>query len=214
MNFRESPSETVWKILGGCGADVRSSPWRATNTPRTCPNQNGVTSSLIFLCPQTGRGGRPKIHGSPAILDAGFFYVLKSGCPWKATAELLPKDFPPWNLGKASRTGSGSGASMAPSSDSTPPCASCCGVAWVGMRSLARPSPTPKRPRQPASRAAAAANTEDTTATRRFEVRSATCSGGHRGFAPESQGAQRKGPRPGRVKAALLQSARCGLSMA
>jgi hypothetical protein len=40
---------------------------------------------------------------------------------------------------------------MAPSSTSTPPCASCCGVAWVGIRSLARPSPTPKRPRQPAS---------------------------------------------------------------
>jgi putative transposase len=35
--------------------------------------------------------GRPKIHGSRAILDA-VFYVLKSGCPWR----LLPKDFPPW----------------------------------------------------------------------------------------------------------------------
>src|SRR4028118_388544 len=94
--FTRVRGETVWKILGGCGADVRSSAWRATNTPRTCPNQNGVTSSLIFLCPQTGRGGRPKIHGSPAILDAVFFYVLKSGCPWR----LLPKDFPPLNLGK------------------------------------------------------------------------------------------------------------------
>jgi putative transposase len=27
-----------------------------------------------------------------AILDAVFFYVLKSGCPWR----LLPRDFPPW----------------------------------------------------------------------------------------------------------------------
>jgi putative transposase len=35
--------------------------------------------------------GRPKIHGSRAILDA-IFYVLKSGCPWR----LLPRDFPPW----------------------------------------------------------------------------------------------------------------------
>jgi putative transposase len=35
--------------------------------------------------------GRPKIHGSRAILDA-VFYVLKSGCPWR----LLPRDFPPW----------------------------------------------------------------------------------------------------------------------
>jgi putative transposase len=35
--------------------------------------------------------GRPKIHGSRAILEA-VFYVLKTGCPWR----LLPKDFPPW----------------------------------------------------------------------------------------------------------------------
>jgi transposase len=26
------------------------------------------------------------------VLNAIFFYVLKSGCPWR----LLPKDFPPW----------------------------------------------------------------------------------------------------------------------
>src|SRR5829696_484546 len=118
-----------------------------------------------YLPVPTGRG-RPKIHGSRAILDAVFFYVLKTGCPWR----LLPKDLE--RLGKASTTGSGSsGASMAPSSGSTPPCASCCAVAWVGIRSLARASPTPKRPRRPAS----AANTEDTMATRRFEVGSATC---------------------------------------
>ena len=35
--------------------------------------------------------GRPRLHGSRAILDA-VFYVLKSGCPWR----LLPRDFPPW----------------------------------------------------------------------------------------------------------------------
>ena len=35
--------------------------------------------------------GRPKIHGSRAILNA-IFYVLKNGCPWR----LLPKNFPPW----------------------------------------------------------------------------------------------------------------------
>src|SRR3712207_5927397 len=103
-----------------------------------------------YLPVPTGRG-RPKIHGSRAILDV-VFYVLKTGCPWR----LLPKDLE--RLGKASTTGSGGGgASMAPSSGSTPPpCASCCGVAWVGIRSLARASPTPKRPRPPAS----AANTE------------------------------------------------------
>jgi putative transposase len=31
-------------------------------------------------------------HGLRAILDAVFFYVLKSGCPWR----LLPREFPPW----------------------------------------------------------------------------------------------------------------------
>jgi putative transposase len=35
--------------------------------------------------------GRPKVHGSRAILDA-VFYVLKSGCPWR----LLPREYPPW----------------------------------------------------------------------------------------------------------------------
>ena len=43
-----------------------------------------------YLPAPTGRG-RPKIHGSRAILDA-VFYGLKTGCPWR----LLPKDFPPW----------------------------------------------------------------------------------------------------------------------
>jgi putative transposase len=41
--------------------------------------------------PESKGRGRPKIHGSRAILDA-VFYVLKSGCPWR----LLPRDFPPW----------------------------------------------------------------------------------------------------------------------
>ncbi|HZA44629.1 MAG TPA: IS5 family transposase, partial [Rubrobacter sp.] len=35
---------------------------------------------------------RPRLHGLRAILDAVFFYVLKSGCPWR----LLPREFPPW----------------------------------------------------------------------------------------------------------------------
>ena len=41
--------------------------------------------------PPNGRG-RPKTHTTREILDAIFFYVLKSGCPWR----LLPRDFPPW----------------------------------------------------------------------------------------------------------------------
>src|SRR5215212_9089523 len=36
--------------------------------------------------------GRPRLHGLRAILAAVFFYVLRSGCPWR----LLPRDFPPW----------------------------------------------------------------------------------------------------------------------
>jgi len=36
--------------------------------------------------------GRPRIHSLREILDAIFFYVLKSGCPWR----LLPRCFPPW----------------------------------------------------------------------------------------------------------------------
>jgi putative transposase len=37
--------------------------------------------------------GRPKLHiPRKKILHAIFFYLLKSGCPWR----LLPRDFPPW----------------------------------------------------------------------------------------------------------------------
>jgi putative transposase len=49
--------------------------------------------------------GRPRIHNLRDILDAIFFYVLTSGCPWR----LLPRCFPPWI--RASTIGSGSGAS-------------------------------------------------------------------------------------------------------
>jgi len=81
-----------------------------------------------YLPAPTGRG-RPKIHGSRAILNA-IFYVLKSGCPWR----LLPKDFPPWkSVYDWFRL---SGASMVPSSGSTPPYASCYGPAWAGPRYL------------------------------------------------------------------------------
>ena len=37
--------------------------------------------------------GRPRLHSSPReILNAVFFYVLKSGCQWR----MLPREFPPW----------------------------------------------------------------------------------------------------------------------
>jgi putative transposase len=41
--------------------------------------------------PEPTGQGRPRLHGSRAILDA-VFYVLKSGCLWR----LLPREFPPW----------------------------------------------------------------------------------------------------------------------
>ena len=45
------------------------------------------------LVPQAKVGGaRPRAHESREILDAIFFYVLRSGCPWR----LLPHESPPW----------------------------------------------------------------------------------------------------------------------
>src|ERR687886_512725 len=42
--------------------------------------------------PPPNKRGRPRVHTTREILDGIFFYVLKSGCPWR----LLPRDFPPW----------------------------------------------------------------------------------------------------------------------
>ena len=42
--------------------------------------------------PEPAGQGRPRLHGLRAILDAVFFYVLKSGYPWR----MLPREFPPW----------------------------------------------------------------------------------------------------------------------
>src|SRR4028119_2010503 len=38
------------------------------------------------------RGSPRRLHSPRQILDAVFFYVLKSGCQWR----MLPRDFPPW----------------------------------------------------------------------------------------------------------------------
>src|SRR5215212_6196592 len=76
-----------------------------------------------YLPVPTGRG-RPKIHGSRAILDA-LFYVLKTGCPWRLCRKTS-------RLGKASTTGSGSGASMVPSSGSTLPARAAAGPLGQG----------------------------------------------------------------------------------
>jgi putative transposase len=42
--------------------------------------------------PAPKTGARPRIHSLRTVLDAIFFYVLRSGCSWR----LLPRDFPPW----------------------------------------------------------------------------------------------------------------------
>jgi putative transposase len=47
---------------------------------------------LQLHVPAPNKRGRPRTHDTREILNAIFFYVLKSGCPWR----LLPKDFPPW----------------------------------------------------------------------------------------------------------------------
>jgi hypothetical protein len=44
--------ETVWKVLGGRDGGLRSTPWRAEDTPRICQTTNGVASTHIFPSPQ------------------------------------------------------------------------------------------------------------------------------------------------------------------
>jgi putative transposase len=61
--------------------------------------------------PGPKRRGRPKLHSSRELLDAVFFYVLKTGCQWR----MLPREFPPWKTAYhyfrvwRIATGSGSG---------------------------------------------------------------------------------------------------------
>jgi putative transposase len=47
---------------------------------------------LQLHVPAPNKRGRPRTHSTRELLNAIFFYVLKSGCPWR----LLPKDFAPW----------------------------------------------------------------------------------------------------------------------
>ena len=42
--------------------------------------------------PSPENDGRPRLHSLREILDAIFYVVVRSGCPWR----LLPHDFPPW----------------------------------------------------------------------------------------------------------------------
>jgi hypothetical protein len=59
---------------------------RAYQRP-TSPTLNGP--ALKIICPlRRPRRASQKIHATPQILDAIFFYVLPSRCPWS----LLPHD--------------------------------------------------------------------------------------------------------------------------
>src|SRR5688500_17257061 len=98
------------------------------------------------------RRGRPRLHGSRAILDA-VFYVLKSGCPWR----MLPRGSPPWETvydwfrkwridGTFER--------------STLSYESALGLVREGTLNLARASLTPSPPRRPASAGSRGASTE------------------------------------------------------
>jgi putative transposase len=44
------------------------------------------------VLPPPSQRGRPWAHELREILDAIFFYVVRTGCQWR----LLPHDFPPW----------------------------------------------------------------------------------------------------------------------
>jgi len=48
---------------------------------------------LRSFLPTPKAEGRPRTYSLRDVLDAIFFYVLKSGCHWR----LLPQDFPPWS---------------------------------------------------------------------------------------------------------------------
>src|SRR5215212_11149581 len=89
--------------------------------------------------PAANQRGPPKIHDPREILNAVFFYVLKSGCPWR----LLPREFPPWRTvyhwfrawridGTFERLNALS-------------CARPCGQGWAGIPSPARASSIPSR---------------------------------------------------------------------
>jgi hypothetical protein len=89
-------------------------------------------------------------------------------------------------------------------------CASGCGAAWGGTRSLARASPTPTRQRQPEL----VANRGDTTATRRSGAGSVSPPGRHRrglGALKAKVLSSAKVPDQDGLRL-LLQSARTGLS--
>ncbi len=72
------------------------------------------------LIPPAKRGGRQRTVNIREVLN-GIFYVLMTGCQWRA----LPKDLPPPRARFMNISGCGSG--MAPWPASITPCSSKCG---------------------------------------------------------------------------------------
>src|SRR5215213_6941197 len=130
--------------------------------------------------------GRPRIHDLREILDAVFFYVLKSGCQWR----LLPHDFPRWptvyHYFRKWRI------------DGT----------WEWINRVLRERLRVRLERDPQpnagvvdsqsvkSTAVLGGKSAVTTGARRSKGVSATCSGGHGGFRPKGEGSQRQGVGP------------------
>ncbi len=62
---------------------------------KTLPNRDLSDAEWNYIephLPAPKDHGRPRIHSLREILDAIFFYILRSGCQWR----LLPHDFPRW----------------------------------------------------------------------------------------------------------------------
>jgi transposase len=64
--------ETVWKLGGERDGCLRSSLWRARDTPRICPMRNGVASALIFP--------NPPEKGAPGFTACGRSSTPSSTC--------------------------------------------------------------------------------------------------------------------------------------
>ena len=73
-------------------------------------------SCLELHLPAPKANGRPRLHSLREILDAIFFYVLRSGCAWR----LLPNDLE--RPGRPSTITSGDGVWTAPGKGCTQPC--------------------------------------------------------------------------------------------
>jgi putative transposase len=61
-------------------------------TPYSTDLSDAEWTLLEPYLPTSKSTGRPRMHCPHEMLNAIFFYVLRSGCPWR----LLPRNFPPW----------------------------------------------------------------------------------------------------------------------